>query len=219
MSFEKNQALPLFPTFVWTHDLPAATAQVLNAQLEQAILELIEPRPPIAPGAIWQTHQDLHQRPEFRPLVQLINQASAGVLEYLQIDHSGFEITGCWANVNPNGSPHASHTHPNNYLSGVYYVKTGPGADAIRFVDPRLQTRQIAPKVKQLGPTNSDSALVAVPAGRLVLFPAWLQHAVPPNTSGHERISMAFNIMFSDFTRQMSRPKWEGIKTPGGGEA
>jgi uncharacterized protein (TIGR02466 family) len=216
MSFEKTQALTLFPTFVWTHDLPAAQAQALNQHLEAAVLALIEPRPAIPPGGMWQTHQDLHERPEFRPLVQLIRQSSAGVLDYLQIDHAGFEITGCWANVTPSGSAHVSHTHPNNYLSGVYYVKTGPGADAIRFVDPRLQTRQISPRVKQHGPTNSDHALVTCPAGRLVLFPAWLQHAVPPNGSGQERISIAFNIMFSDFTRQMARPKWDGIKAPGG---
>jgi uncharacterized protein (TIGR02466 family) len=106
------------------------------------------------------------------------------------------------------------HTHPNNYLSGVYYVRTEPGADSIRFVDPRVQARQIAPKVRERNPANSMDAFVNVPAGRLVLFPAWLQHSVPQNTSGTERISIAFNLMYTDFTRRYARPKWEGIKAP-----
>jgi uncharacterized protein (TIGR02466 family) len=216
MLFEKTQALTLFPTFVWVHDLPAGPAQAFNAHLEAAVLRLIEPRPKLQPGQTWQTHQDLHLRPEFAELARLIRSAATGVLEYLQVEYADFEITGCWANVNPDGAPHASHNHPNNYLSGVYYVKTGPGADTIRFVDPRAQNRQIAPRVKRQGPMNSEQAFVNVPAGRLVLFPAWLSHSVPPNSSGHERISIAFNIMFSDFTRTIAPPKWDGIRTPGG---
>ena len=31
-------------------------------------------------------------------------------------------ITGCWANINPPAAYHPTHNHPNNYLSGVYYV-------------------------------------------------------------------------------------------------
>ncbi|MGH8628692.1 MAG: putative 2OG-Fe(II) oxygenase [Gammaproteobacteria bacterium] len=39
--------------------------------------------------------------------------------------------TGCWANVNGIGASHGVHTHPNNFLSGVYYVQTQAGADTI----------------------------------------------------------------------------------------
>jgi hypothetical protein len=42
-------------------------------------------------------------------------------------------ITGCWANVNPPGSYHPTHNHPNNFLSGVYYVDI-PG----KWHGPRL---------------------------------------------------------------------------------
>jgi hypothetical protein len=30
---------------------------------------------------------------------------------------------------------HRAHSHPNNYLSAVYYVRTWPGADSINFHD------------------------------------------------------------------------------------
>ena len=213
MRFQQQQAIPLFPTFVWAHDLPPAEAGPFNDRLAAAIEALIAPRPPLLPGQTWQTHQDLHLRPEFKELIDLIQQAARGVLDYLKLDVDGIEITGCWANVNPAGAPHALHTHPNNFLSGVYYVRTAPGGDAIRFVDPRVQARQIAPKVRERNAVNSMDAFVQVPAGRLVLFPAWLQHSVPANASGQERVSIAFNLMYTDFTRRYARPKWEGIKT------
>jgi uncharacterized protein (TIGR02466 family) len=212
MRFQQQQAIPIFPTLIWAHDLPPEEAGPLNDRLAAAIETLIAPRPAILPGQTWQTHQDLHLRPEFKGLVDLIHQAARGVLDYLKVDVDGIEITGCWANVNPTGSPHSLHTHPNNYLSGVYYVRTPPGADAIRFVDPRTQARQIAPKVRERNAVNSMDAFVNVPPGRLVLFPAWLQHSVPANSSGQERISIAFNLMYTDFTQRYARPKWEGIK-------
>ena len=45
-----------------------------------------------------------------------------------------FEITGCWATVLAKGAVHKVHSHPNNFLSGVYYVRTRPGADTINLV-------------------------------------------------------------------------------------
>jgi Putative 2OG-Fe(II) oxygenase len=35
------------------------------------------------------------------------------------------------------------HQHPNNLLSGVYYVRTHPGADTMNFHDPRNQSASI----------------------------------------------------------------------------
>ena len=42
----------------------------------------------------------------------------------------------------------------------------------------------------------------------LLLFPSYLQHSVDANTSDRERISISFNIMFSNFTQEMSQPLW-----------
>ena len=210
--FAKTQVIPLFPTFVWAHDLAPEQAKPFNDHLVAAIERLIEPRPKLQPGQNWQTHQDLHERADFAELVQLIHLATKGVLEFLKAEPHPFEITGCWANVNPDGSPHVTHTHPNNYLSGVYYVRTGSGADRIRFVDPRKQTLLITPRFAERASTNSYEAFINVPEGRMVMFPAWLAHSVPHNVSGHERVSIAFNVMFSDFTRTVAKPLWDGIR-------
>ena len=45
--------------------------------------------------------------------------------------------------------------------------------------------------------------------GTLVLFPAWLEHSVPPNGSAENRISLSFNVMFSRYGETMTRPLWD----------
>lgn len=100
------------------------------------------------------------------------------------------------------------HSHPNNFLSGVYYVQTHVGADTINFHDPRQQTGIIRPPVTQLTAVNTDQVVVKVSNGTLVIFPAWLPHSVDPNMADKKRISISFNIMFSSFTERMSKPLW-----------
>ncbi len=209
--FETTQAMTLFPTICWMHDLPAAEAARLNGELSAAIAALLGPNPPLSPGRNWQTSQDLHLRLEFQSLVRLIEAAGQGVVNYLKLAHTAFEITGCWANINPPGVPHSIHTHPNNLISGVYYVKADTGADQISFYDPRPQARVISPKRTEGNVANALQSNIDVKAGRLICFPAWLEHGVPPNRSQSERISISFNLMQSDFTRVVSPPKWKGL--------
>ncbi len=57
--------------------------------------------------------------------------------------------------------------------------------------------------------------VLKVEEGTMLLFPAWLQHAVDANPSGDLRISISFNLMFDDFAQTMSRPAW----TPGKGQS
>ena len=54
------------------------------------------------------------------------------------------------------GAGHRMHSHPNNFLSGVYYVQTHEGADSINFHDPRPQTGIIRPPVTGLTAENTD---------------------------------------------------------------
>ena len=213
--FKAMQAVPLFPTMVWTHDLKPEDYEPMNKRLLAEIDAMLSPRPPLQMGQTWQTDQRLHDLETFAPLVAFIETATNGVLDYLEVDHEGFEITGCWANVNPPGAPHSPHTHPNNYLSGVYYVQTAAGADSISFYDPRPMTNVISPNFKKPNGHNLTRLEVRVPPGRLVIFPAWFQHGVGANMSNQERVSISFDIMLNAFTEKYSKPKWEGLPVGG----
>ena len=118
------------------------------------------------------------------------------------------EITGCWATVLAPRASHKLHSHPNNFLSGVYYVRTGEGADTINFHDPRRQASVIRPPVVELTAQNTDQVVVRVSDGTLLFFPSYLEHSVDANGSDGERIRISFNLMFSSFARQLSKPLW-----------
>ena len=143
---------------------------------------------------------------EFRDLIACVNNAAKSVLRFLKIGYDAFEITGCWATVLAKDAAHKAHSHPNNFLSGVYYIRTHPGTDTINFHDPRTQASVIRPPVVELMAENTDQVVVTVKNGTLLIFPAYLQHSVDANMSEKERISISFNIMFSSFTENLSKP-------------
>lgn len=211
---DSTEIVPLFPTLVWKMQLSRETYEPMNERMAAKLRELAEATPNLVPGGKLQTDQSLHLLPEFRELKDIIEGAARGILDFLKIIYDSIELTGCWANVSPPGDGHRPHTHPNNYLSGVYYVQTQEGANTISFDDPRPQTNVIAPATSEITDENAGQIHITTRNGLLVLFPSWLQHQVPPNRSREARISIAFNIMFSRYGETMSRPKWEGNVKP-----
>jgi uncharacterized protein (TIGR02466 family) len=206
--FERSDVLPMFPTFVWKMQLEAARHEAIDAKILTALETMRRDTPPLAPGQGWQSDRALHELEAFGDFVTCVKQATRGVLEFLRIGYDAFEITGCWANVLARGATHRAHSHPNNFLSGAYYVRTHPGADTINFHDPRHQTGIIRPPVVELTAENTDQVVVKVRNGTLLIFPAYLSHSVDANPSEHERVSVSFNVMFSAFTENLSRPLW-----------
>jgi uncharacterized protein (TIGR02466 family) len=206
----------LFPTPVWTVDLAPDAALVLNARLQLAIERLLTPRPTLPPGANWQTDPILHDHPDFAELMDVTLKAARGAVQFLKLKPMDLVVTGAWANVNPSGGRNSPHTHPNNFLSAVYYVAIPEGEGRIVFEDPRPQAFVMMPPVERHGPHNSNTVTFAVKPGRLVLFPAWLTHSVPVNRSGAERISVAINLMFKDYVEAASPALWKGtVRVPG----
>ncbi len=207
-NFEASDVLRVFPTFVWKAQVAPGVRQGIEddvvAKLDEMRRDASEP----APGRGWQSEKDLHHVDEFRRLVVCIHDAAESVLEFLKIGDGAFEITGLWVNMNPKGAAHPVHSHPNNFLSGVYYVRTHEGADTVNFHDPRPQTGIIRPPVTELTAENTDQVVVKVGDGTLLMFPSWLPHSVDASASDQTRISLSFNIMFPAYTETMSKPLW-----------
>jgi uncharacterized protein (TIGR02466 family) len=203
-----SDVIPMFPTLVWRIDLEATSRDAVNVAILSALARMRANLPPLAAGQGWQSTQRLHELEEFRELFVCVNHAVAGILRFLRIDYEAFEVTACWATVLASGAEHRTHYHPNNFLSGVYYVRTHPGADTINFHDPRSQTGIIRPPVVALTGENTDQVVVRVNDGTLLIFPSFLRHSVAANASQEERISISFNVMFSAFTENLSKPLW-----------
>lgn len=206
--FEDSDVLSLFPTLVWKIRLRAVQREAVDASVLGLLPFLRRGSPELSESEAWQSGHGLHRRQELRELCDCVNRAAAGVLKFLRIGEEAIEITGCWASLHAPGAAHRVHSHPNNFLSAVYYVRTSPGADTINFHDPRNQTGIIRPPVTELTAANTDQVVVRVASGTLLVFPSYLQHSVDANASGKTRLSVSFNLMFSAFTTALSKPLW-----------
>ena len=183
-SFLTPDILWMFPSFVWKARLKPEIHAPMNESSLRTLGDIGAPLGDLKPGESWQSDHRLHEQEPFRALVGWLVEAAESVLAYLKIDHAGFRITGCWANVSPPGARHRAHRHPNNYLSGVYYLRTQPGANSISFLDPRPQAGIIRPPVTALTAENTEQVVVQVEDGTLLMLPAWLGHSVDPNRGG-----------------------------------
>ncbi|MGV7211528.1 TIGR02466 family protein [Oxalobacteraceae bacterium A2-2] len=107
-----------------------------------------------------------------------------------------------WVNVNPPGASNALHGHPGAYWSAVYYADDGgAGPDdggALVFQDPRgvlpaMHDPLLRFRVEGCLSAGGIESIRPQP-GMLVLFPAWLLHAVDPFHGPRPRVSVAFNF-------------------------
>jgi uncharacterized protein (TIGR02466 family) len=190
----KAELIQFFPTCLWVQEIEHHAE--LNRNLIQELAKLQRADPSATEGySAWQSPGQLHGQPGFQMLEDYFLSAARSVLRFLKCDYEDCTITDCWANINRQGYAHMMHTHPNNYLSGVYYVKVPPDSGRIVFADPRPQASAITPRLKENTPFNSNQMHFEPAAGKLILFHSWLPHLVEVNTSSEERISIAFNVM------------------------
>ena len=212
---EASEVLSIFPTCVWKIQLTSRFRRKINSKILQVINQINADLAEIPPGGSWQSGPDLHNREQLVDLISCVHSTAQTILQFLKVGYDTIEITGCWANVNASGASHAIHSHPNNFLSGIYYVSTHPGADSVNFHDPRAQTGIIRPPVTELTSQNADQVVVTVSDGMLLMFPSYLAHSVAANDSDKQRISISFNMMFSLFGERLSKPLWgSAVDTP-----
>ncbi|MGY9005289.1 MAG: TIGR02466 family protein [Alphaproteobacteria bacterium] len=158
--------------------------------------------------AFLQTDHDLHTLPEMQELNGYFMNGVNEVIGNLSPKCKDVEITGCWANIHPADTIHRPHSHPNNFLSAVYYVTLPPGDHQITFMDPRIQQYILTPEVDKPNGLNSEHLFFEIEEGYLLIFPSWLVHSVPASNISDRRISISFNINFKDFNAQISAPMW-----------
>jgi uncharacterized protein (TIGR02466 family) len=179
------------------------------------------------PGCAWTG--DLHgvsqlqRHPDFAPLLGRLTAQAAEYIDQLGFDrrHYSLHLQRCWPVVSEPGQLVGRHHHPNAHLSGVYYL-TGDGtplSGSLRLFPPR-QTNELVPglAVGHGGPIRSDSEGarrwnapwfdLSPLAGRLVLFPASVDHSVLENRDRESRISLSFDLVLS------APPATTGAPTP-----
>ena len=208
---EKTELLPFFPTLVWKAQLTGDYCNTLNAKVLDKVAQIVAKADKLPSDKVQQTSHTLYNDPELADLCDLIVAGAKNFLQMTQLPSDNIVITGLWANIAGKGIDHKAHSHPNNYFSGTYYVKTPPGGNRITFHDPRPQPGIIAPQPLKLSSQNAGKITLDIGPGALLLWPSWLRHSVPPNSSDEDRVTVSFNLMFAGYTETRSRPMLQTV--------
>jgi uncharacterized protein (TIGR02466 family) len=103
-------------------------------------------------------------------------------------------LDSLWVNILKPGAGHTGHIHPHSVISGTAYVRTPPGASALKLEDPRLPMMMAAPPRRPDAPDAQRSFVYLTPEpGTVFLWESWLRHEVPANQAKSDRISVSFN--------------------------
>jgi uncharacterized protein (TIGR02466 family) len=201
----KSKAQLWFPTTIFQVTLDDVSKKIINDEIMMEIKDHLN-NPESKKSTYVNTDTNLHKSKKLKQASAFFNRAIFEYLKFLKIEHHDFEISGCWANISRKNFSHHNHSHQNNFVSGVYYCKTDKGkSDKIHFNDPREQNKVIIPVPSEQNIYNSNGALLDATEGVAYLFPSWLRHEVPIHKSEEDRISVAFNAMFTDL-ESLSKP-------------
>tara|TARA_B100000787_G_scaffold77489_1_gene56974 strand:- start:100 stop:678 length:579 start_codon:yes stop_codon:yes gene_type:complete len=142
----------------------------------------------------WHSTTDMASKPEYQPLVNELMIMCKEMFKEEWLDRKPV-LGKMWANINPKEGMNLPHMHPNSLFSGVYYVKSNPQAGRLKIYDPRPGAQIVIPERKEGQPPKHlwRNATFDPVIGRIMMFPAWLWHAVEPNQSDELRISVSFN--------------------------
>ena len=135
-------------------------------------------------------HKELSKIKDF--IYESLNKFTQNIIQTKQ----RLVVTQAWTNKNPPNSKHHEHTHPNSIVSGVFYFRQSKTLPPIQISKAVQDGIKLSPeKYNQL---NSETFLLPMVDGELVLFPSSLRHSVPINQGNEERYSMSFNTFCID---------------------
>ena len=145
-------------------------------------------------GSVTQS-QRLLDAPELELVKRELEQLS---LEYVHLQGhvvDSVSIGNSWGNTLKLNEPIHMHTHPNSYVSGVFYLTDGT---PLNFHNPLLTEDlfMVRPLVQWQEDNEYTWQVLKVPirAGYVILFPSRLKHHVDPSDTDY-RYSIAFNTM------------------------
>lgn len=110
-----------------------------------------------------------------------------------QINQEGkLQLDNVWINLNYPGSSNLRHVHPVTAFSGTIYISVNERSGRIVFFgDSPIIHYTFKNKGCEL---FYDEVYYTPKNGMIVMFPAWVPHAVERNESDDTRISISFNV-------------------------
>jgi len=133
-----------------------------------------------------------HDIPPFKKLInEIVSEANVASKHYKINNRIG--LSQIWININRFKDFNIPHIHRDAVFSGVYYVNVQEES-RINFRHPSPLYGYAWSKL-DFGEHFADSYDHWPKNGELLIFPSWLTHYVPPNTTQEDRISISFDLV------------------------
>lgn len=189
----------LFPSLVWTTLFDDRVS--FNAKLLERVKQMQNSDPAGVERTNvkgWQSPNILQNLDEFGDINLRIIQVCQCIGESLNFSPNLIYQHQAWININPPGASNKIHFHANCHLSGIYYISLkAPECGSIFFRDPRVASRMLTYPVSKQTEFTAEEVRMRPEAGRMYIFPGWLEHGVEVNESEEDRVSIAFNVLAS----------------------
>ena len=145
----------------------------------------------------WQSERFDLALEEFQPLFSKINQMAQNIHNQIGLKSNlQNRLSAAWLNINNQSGFNVPHIHLGSCLSGTYYLKgveSGANGDIV-FRNPWVVDYHIPEgSVEQHTNVTLGSYYFTPEAGKLIMFPSWLEHYVETNTTNIDRISLSFD--------------------------
>ena len=128
-----------------------------------------------------------------------------GLSSFPSIKNTTEMRASAWVNINYPNSYNVLHSHPNSHLSGVMWIKSPKDSGVIEFENPNSHEAftEINAYVEEFKEKNSVYPVYwfSPIEGRMLVFPSHLRHLVEENKSNEDRISISFNVTFTNSTQ------------------
>ena len=199
----KSRVLPLFPSVI--HVVEVENYPLVKDRVLKFIYEEQKKDPQgrsVSNLGGWQSKDTYAQ--EDNILRHIVEGSVYGYFRNAKIWRDGIKIRlgNMWININKRGNSNSLHTHPGSELSGVMWIKSSPNCGNLLFDSPHMyyanrELMSFSEKFQR--EYNSYGEYWFVPTeGNIVIFPSYQYHSVEPSDSDEDRISISFNLSFSE---------------------
>lgn len=144
----------------------------------------------------WQSQDYSLNHPELQEIASALNLRMNQLLPDLGFKNK-YSVTNSWININGKNDFNRPHLHGASTLAAVFYVTAPPDSGRLVLRNPtQNHVFCIDEKfVEEWNEINSFTWEIEPEIGKLVIFPAWIDHYTMPNLTDDDRISLAFNIL------------------------
>ena len=187
----------LFPTIVVGYD--SLPYQIDNSELIKTVNKLVFDEGMF--GVSQTADHHLYKREEFKTLFKSIQICLDDYKKVFDYDCDSLRPCLSWINKSTKFSEHRIHSHPNSFLSAIYYISTNPTSTYFESPDANIFNGIVVNSKSKFNPNVWSSECKS---GDLIIFPSTLNHWTQPENFDGERLTLSLNIMPAGVVNQNS---------------